>query len=262
MSEQPVAERAEAQAPAAPAGGAMTTQDPVAMVQSAIASGYAPETLEKLMALAERYEANNARKAFYEALSAFRSEAPRIEKNERVNYSTQKGTTDYRHSTLDNVVAQVSPVLARYGLSFRWDLEQVEGGALRVGCIVSHRDGHYEVTHLQSGRDESGQKNNLQALGSAQTYLERYTLMAALGLSAAAPDDDGAGAANNPPDPGNEYITEQQAADIDALIDEIGVDRTAFLKWAKVNKVSDIKARAYPEVVRRLEERRKSNQGQ
>ena len=47
-------------------------------------------------------------------------------------------------------------------------------------CVVSHRLGHSEENTLTAGRDESGNKNNIQAVGSTITYLQRYTLKAAL----------------------------------------------------------------------------------
>ena len=39
------------------------------------------------------------------------------------------------------------------------------------------------------GADQSGNKNGFQAIGSAVTYLQRYTLKSALGLSAEVDDD-------------------------------------------------------------------------
>lgn len=62
-----------------------------------------------------------------------------------------------------------------------------------VTCIISHRDGHFEENTLSAGRDESGNKNSIQAVGSTLTYLQRMTLKASLGL-AASDDDDGASA--------------------------------------------------------------------
>jgi hypothetical protein len=59
-----------------------------------------------------------------------------------------------------------------------------------VSCIISHRAGHSEENSLSARHDTSGNKNPIQALGSAVTYLQRYTLKAAVGVAAAA-DDDG-----------------------------------------------------------------------
>ncbi len=65
-------------------------------------------------------------------------------------------------------------------------------GKVRVTCIVSHSAGYSENTTLEASEDHSGNKNTIQAIGSAATYLQRYTLKLALGLSAST-DDDGQG---------------------------------------------------------------------
>jgi len=51
--------------------------------------------------------------------------------------------------------------------------------------------GHSESVTLQSATDDSGKKNNIQALGSAITYLQRYTLLSITGLATEDQDDDG-----------------------------------------------------------------------
>lgn len=56
-------------------------------------------------------------------------------------------------------------------------------------CVVSHSQGHKEETTLQCAPDTSGAKNSVQAIGSATTYLQRYTLKLALGVSASTDDD-------------------------------------------------------------------------
>ena len=87
------------------------------------------------------------------------------------------------------MAAAVDPVLARHGLSYRFRSEQ-SGNRLKVICRVSHADGFGEETALETQNDESGNKNAIQSVGSAVTYLQRYTLKLALGL-AASNDDDG-----------------------------------------------------------------------
>jgi hypothetical protein len=58
-------------------------------------------------------------------------------------------------------------------------------------------------------------------------------------------------------------ITEKEAADINALIQEVGADKVQFLAWvaqmtgAEVEAVADIPAAAFDPVVRTLEKKRK-----
>ena len=51
--------------------------------------------------------------------------------------------------------------------------------------------GHSEAVSIAGPLDDSGQKNGIQQIGSTITYLERYTLMAIMGLAAHDQDDDG-----------------------------------------------------------------------
>jgi hypothetical protein len=57
-------------------------------------------------------------------------------------------------------------------------------------CAVTHVKGHVERCIMKALADESGGKNSIQAIGSAITYLQRYTLLAATGLTSADIDDD------------------------------------------------------------------------
>lgn len=173
----------------------MPAPTPLAILSAAVAKGVDPATLKQLMDLQERYEANEARKEFVAAMAAFKAKPPRISKNKEVDFtgSTNK-RTHYKHATLDNVCDVIGSALAEHGLSFTWRTEQLEGGLIRVSCILTHQRGHSQETSLQAGRDDSGNKNNIQAVGSTVTYLQRYTLLAATGMAVAdGTDDDGRG---------------------------------------------------------------------
>lgn len=167
---------------------------PLYLVNRALELGHVDQ-MEKLMALYERWEAGEARKAFTKAMSAFKSNAPVIVKNKHVTFPTKSsGQMDYWHATLDNVVEQIAKGLGPHGLSHRWRTEQLDGGLITVTCIITHERGHFEETTLRGPKDDSAGKNPLQTIGSTITYLERYTLMAATGLAAKGQDSDGRGA--------------------------------------------------------------------
>ena len=151
------------------------------------------EKMQQLFALKERLEAAEAKRAFNAALASAKGEFGPILKKRLVDYphKDDRGRTSYKHEDFADIATVVDPVLSRYGLSYRYRSNQ-EGGRVRVTCILSHADGHSEENSLEAIEDKSGQKNAIQAIGSTITYLERYSLKAALGI-AAARDDDGAG---------------------------------------------------------------------
>jgi hypothetical protein len=71
-----------------------------------------------------------------------------------------------------------------------WETHQDDKGNVGVTCHITHAQGHRESVSLKGPIDESGNKNRIQAVGSTVSYLERYTLLAALGLATGEDDDD------------------------------------------------------------------------
>ena len=154
------------------------------MLSRALENGSGIDVIEKLMSLQERWETNQAKKQYDMAMADMRPDMPEIIKNKGVGYDTKKGDkVGYKHEDLASIVNAISPVMAKYGLTFRWLTETNDKGIITVTCIVSHRDGHSERTSLPGAPDSSGGKNSIQAIGSTVTYLQRYTLKSSLGLS-------------------------------------------------------------------------------
>lgn len=220
---------------------------PMSMLDRAISSGASIEVLEKLMGLQERHEANQARKAFDNAMAAAKAEIPTITKNREVDFTSTKGRTHYRYEDLGEIARVVSPILARHGLSYRYRMTSAVNEPVSVTCIVSHRDGHFEENTLCAGRDDTGGKNAIQQIGSTLTYLQRMTLKGALGI-AVSNDDDGKGSEDV-----IDKITQAQADTLRDLIEAHGKNRTAFLKWARVERIEDIAAPAYDSCVQAIE---------
>lgn len=159
---------------------APTPATPMEMIQHAVASGGGVEMVEKLMTLQERWEASQGRREFDQAIAAAKSEIPVIQKNRQAHNGKYADFAAYARV--------VDPILSRHGLSYRFRSTQDNG--IRVTCILSHSAGHFEESTLVGPEDKSGNKNAIQAIGSTLTYLQRYTLIQALGL-AASDDDDG-----------------------------------------------------------------------
>ena len=155
------------------------------------------DRLQKLFDLKKQWEAEEARKAYVAAMARFKADPPTIIKDKHVSFTTTKGVTEYDHATLGAVCAAIVDGLAKQGISHSWDTTQSEAH-VKVTCVLTHEFGHSERVSLHSAYDDSGGKNAIQALGSAITYLQRYTLFAATGL-AAMEDDDGRSTGGPPP---------------------------------------------------------------
>lgn len=159
---------------------------PASLLEKAIEKGVTIENLEKLMAMQERWEANQARKLFFEALATFQQKCPVLKKTKVVSFKDTK----YKYVPLASIVNQIKDILSEQGLTYRWETKD-ESTSLSVTCIITHKDGHFESTSMSAAADDSGSKNKIQARGSAITYLQRYTLIGALGISSADDDNDG-----------------------------------------------------------------------
>src|SRR5262245_10167880 len=158
-------------------------------LQQAIAAGAGIDVIERILAAQTSWDAMQAKRAYSAAIAAFKANPPKVLKDVEVNFGG--GKASYKHEDLAALLAIVDPALAQHGLWVRYKVKTEDNGRVKVICVLGHADGHSEdAAELSSVPDTSGGKNPIQAIGSAVSYLQRYTTKAALGL-AAAKDDDG-----------------------------------------------------------------------
>ena len=209
---------------------------PLAMLNRAMETGASMEVLEKFMSLHERWEAGNARKAFDAAISEAKAEIPPIIKN-------AKGHNDKRYANFAAIACVVDPILSKHGLSYRFRTAQTD--KISVTCVLSHRDGHSEETTLAGPADNSGSKNAIQAIGSTLTYLQRYSLIQALGLAATEDDDGRAAGAGG-------AITDEQVERLQREIMDADADLPGFLKYFKIATLADLPASDFDRALKAL----------
>lgn len=167
--------------------------NPQGLITLAIQNNIDIDKLERLLALKDRHDAALANKAFLSAMSSFQKDVPEITKSKTVDFQTKTGgRTSYKYAELGSIDDAIKEKMAANGLSKRWELVE-EGDKIICTCIISHVDGHNERTTMSSLKDTSGSKNDIQSKASAITYLQRYTLIGALGLTTASEDNDGDG---------------------------------------------------------------------
>jgi hypothetical protein len=209
------------------------------------------EKFERLVAMKERIDQQAAQRSFNLAISAAKGEIGVISKNRQVDFSTAKGRTNYKYEDFSSVARTIDPPLARHGLSYRFRSVQ-DKGTLTVTCIISHRDGHSEETTLSAGEDHSGNKNSIQAIGSAAMYLQRYTLKLALGL-ASSDDDDGRSVGAGP------TISGDQLTKLYSRIDEVKADVEKFVAHLGVDRLDDLPASRFDFAMSALNRKAQAN---
>lgn len=164
---------------------------PAEMIKLAITGKADLDKLKDLLVLMREHEEYEAKKAYHRAMAEFKSIPIKVVKESKVDFSTQKGKVRYNYASLANVVETITSQLSEYGLSASWRTKQ--NGSITVVCLITHVLGHSEETELSASADTSGSKNSIQAMGSTITYLERYTLLAMLGIATSEQDEDGKG---------------------------------------------------------------------
>jgi hypothetical protein len=222
---------------------------PAELILKAITEKTDLDKLEKLLALQERYDANEARKAYYKAMTAFKANPPKIDKDKQVGYSTSRGKVGYSHATLANVTDKITSELSKYGLSASWRTSQSD--KVTVTCVISHYLGHSEETSLSAPADDSGSKNNIQAIGSTITYLQRYSLLAITGLATHDQNDDDAQSACG------ELISSEEIESLKKGLKDVGSSEDKLLNYLNVKSFEDIKKSDYQKALSAIEARKK-----
>jgi hypothetical protein len=220
------------QAPASDAGGGGL----LAMIERlATKPDLNIDVFERLLAMRRQEEDRAAERAFNAAMSLAKGDLSPVLKTRAVDFTGKSGTrTKYSYESFADVARVVDPVFSKHGLAYRFSVAQ-SGKQVTVACIVSHADGYSDQTKLEGEVDPgSTGMSMVQALGSALTYLQRYSLRAAIGLAASV-DDDGRAAGGTSP-----KITADQANDLQNLIDETGRSQTTLLKLIGVDEIAQM----------------------
>ena len=250
MPKAVVARKEETAAPAPVSESAIGVPQLVAVLHALMTNPeMSPERVKQAFEFYKLMDGEQARKAFNAAMADARAEIPPIIKNREVDFTSQKGRTNYRHEDLAGIAKIIDPILGKHGLSYRFRTTSTPNEPICVTCIVSHRQGYSEENSLVAPRDDTGNKNSIQQIGSTITYLQRYTLKAALGLSAAQ-DDDGNGTSKKP-----ENITQEQCDALIAKLDATKSDKARFCKFFGIDGVAALPAKRYQQAMSMLNQK-------
>jgi len=201
--------------------------------------------LERLIALYERVQAQQARTAYYAALAELQPELPEIE--EHGGIKDKLGDVQSTYALWEDVQAAIKPVLARHGFALTFAIAHSDG-KLAVTGKLSHRQGHVEETTMILPLDTTGSKNSVQAHGSSVSYGMRYTARALLNLTSRGLDDDGVAA-------GTAFISEGQLEALRLLIERAGADEERFCHFIKVDTLEQLPARRYRQAEQLLQQK-------
>ena len=155
----------------------------------------------------------------------------------------------------------LDPVISQHGFSRSISTEPCETvDHIRFVLTIRHDAGHTEVHRFEAPIDDRGTKGQntktrLHGMASSYTYMERHMVCKVFGVQTAMDDDGNAGAGVGP---SAECITESQAADLRAMIDEVGANDEAFLRVCKVDKWEELPTNMFKSAINRLEMKRRA----
>lgn len=216
--------------------------DPMKLVQLAVEQNADVDKLAQLMDLSDRWSQREARRAYLQACAKFQATVPTIKK--------QKDGHGYKYAPLGDIAQQIREALQECGLSYRFEISDAPE-LITVRCIVSHVDGHSESTCMSGAPDDSGRKSGIQSRASTVTYLQRYSLIGALGLTTADEDIDAR--------LHSDTISEDQAAAIKSRLQATESDVARFCRALGITDVDAMPSTKYAQADRLLTQKEAAN---
>lgn len=202
------------------------------------------ETVERLYAIHQQETAREDRATFSEAFRRVQSRMTPVHK-------AATGAHGSRYAKAEKIHEMLAPLLHEEG--FSWSSSMADcplKGHARI--VLTLRHGPHSETHFYDAPIETGNRgmSGLHASRSTWTYCERTLLSKVFGVCETDDDDGVAGGT-----PGR-VITDDQAHDLRALIEETGADVGKLLAIYGVGKLEELSAANFRGAVRSLEIRR------
>jgi len=168
----------------------------MALIEKATTSGAAVEVLKELRAMRAEDLAIEARQKFDLAFASFQAECPVITKDKNVS---DNGRHLYSYSPLEDIIAQVKPLLEKHGFNFKFDTDVTsQDGWVIAKCIIRHEGGdtRESVAKFPLGRGTSIMSAT-QVYSATLTFATRRVFCNAFGIVTAGEDMDGRMKAKN-----------------------------------------------------------------
>jgi hypothetical protein len=214
----------------------------LAILAAAVERGADADQLEKLLALQERFERNEAAREYATAYATFQQKCPPIHKGRTAG----SGNFSYGYAAYEDVWRIVGPLLGEVGITVSYSTEPHERGVM--GTVFLRKGVHVETRTMFVPLP--GMKvNDTQQHGAAMSYVKRYLLGAGLNLVFTDEDNDAQGLA--------ETITEEQAVTIQEWLTQTSSNVPKFLAWLGVERLGDIPAARYAEIIDTLKRKQR-----
>ena len=223
---------------------------PMEMVGRALQQGITGETLQQFMDLQERYEANEARKAYAADMVKCQKQMP------TVMAQVEGEKTGSVYAKMGQINQLITPIYTKAGfsISFGEGVAAIEG-EIRTTCRVLHKLGHFEDFFKDLPPDLAGaqgtvNKTAIHARASSNTYGQRYIIKGIFNLSILSEDDDGALAGGG----GSNRVSEEDAMKLGAAISDWGLNSDAILREFAIIQWEQLPAKKLEKASKRIQQ--------
>jgi hypothetical protein len=180
----------------------------------------------------EREEARDAKRAFIDALTDLQNELPPIGKDGLIK--DRAGAIRSRYALIEDIDEILKPLMAKYGFSFSFSVASITNGMREYHGTLLHRAGHERTLSVFLPLDSNGSRSAVQSEGSTNSYAKRQLYKLHFNFTERGVDDDGSGQ-------GLDLISNDEALDLHAKLEEIRADVPKFLKYFEIEKLEDLR---------------------
>ena len=163
------------------------------------------------------------------ALSALQGELKDADKNALNPHFKSK------YADLSEVLGNLRPLLAKNQLALS-QFPSFENGIVSVTSLLAHASGEW----IESTASAPATKQDVQGVGSAITYLKRYSAAAIVGMASADQDDDGNSVSVIPQKVENKPIVKQEVKDFRPQTVDAAKIETIIQGYAKALVIAGI----------------------
>lgn len=208
------------------------------------------DKFERLMAMQEKMLDRQAEQEYTRAMVRVQNQVAAITRD-KVNPQTHS-----RFVSLEAMKKVVVPVYTKEGFALSFGEGKTDKeGMVRVTCKVMHSAGHSEDFFYDCPIDDKGiqgkvNKTATHGKASGVSYGERYITKLIFNLTIQDEDDDGNAAGEGV------CISLNQAADLEALAEEVGANKEGFLKHIQCESFETIPLAIHKKAINALEAKR------
>lgn len=175
--------------------------NPAALMMAAVRGKVPPETMREIMAVRRELVEEQAKREYYDALTAFQRDLEPIIKTKKVRNKQEyldehpeAEETRFRYAPLEVIAKKIQQGCDAHGFSYDFDSDAIAEHMMPVHCLIHHVGGYstrhtfYSPVLFEDGK-KLGQ-SAAQVVAGALTFGKRSSLVEGFGITSADPDPE------------------------------------------------------------------------